>query len=110
MVGLAGSIMLDVFREAGFTVAPEAFADRRYEADGSLRARRFPDALITDPVVAARQAVGIAEEGSLAAVDGSRIAVRAATICIHGDTEGARDIAAEVSRMLRLRGIEVRPL
>ena len=49
MVGLAGSVMLEAFREAGFAVAAEAFADRRYEADGSLRSRKFADALITDP-------------------------------------------------------------
>jgi UPF0271 protein len=110
LVGLAGSIMLDVFREAGFAVAAEAFADRRYEPDGSLRARRFPDALITDPLAAAQQAIEIVEDASLTAVDGSRIPVHAATICIHGDTPGARDIAAEVSRALRARGVGLRCL
>lgn len=105
MVGLAGSVMLEVFREAGFAVAAEAFADRRYEADGSLRARRFPDALITDPAMAAQQVVGIVESGMIVAVDGSRIGVRADTVCIHGDTAGALAIAAEVSRVLRVRGI-----
>ena len=49
LVGLAGAPMLDVFREAGFTVAAEAFADRRYEPDGTLRSRKFADALIRDP-------------------------------------------------------------
>ena len=57
LVGLAGSLMLDVFREAGFRVAAEAFADRRYEADGSLRSRKFEDALIRDPAEAGRQAL-----------------------------------------------------
>jgi UPF0271 protein len=108
LVGLAGSIMLDVFRDAGFEVAPEAFADRRYEADGSLRARRFPDALITEPAVAAQQVVDMVEGGFLTAVDGSRIPVRATTICIHGDTAGAREIAREVSRVMRARGIGLR--
>jgi UPF0271 protein len=110
LVGLAGSIMLNVFREAGFAAAPEAFADRRYEADGSLRARRFPDALITEPEAAVRQALSIVEDESVTAVDGSRIPVRASTICIHGDTAGARDIAEEVSRALRARGVELRAL
>ncbi len=49
LVGLAGSPMLDVFREAGFAVAAEAFADRRYEPDGTLRSRKFEDALIRNP-------------------------------------------------------------
>ena len=57
LVGLAGSLMLDVFREAGFRVAAEAFADRRYEADGSLRSRKFEDALLRDPAEAAQQAL-----------------------------------------------------
>ena len=56
--------MLDVFREAGFRVAGEAFADRRYEADGTLRSRKFEDALIRDPAEAAQQALRIAERRS----------------------------------------------
>src|SRR5271170_1125870 len=67
MVGLAGSPMLDVFREAGFSVAAEAFADRRYEPDGSLRSRKFSDALITDPAEAGQQALRIAERGTVVA-------------------------------------------
>jgi UPF0271 protein len=96
LVGLAGSRMLEVFREAGFRVAAEGFADRRYEPDGALRSRRFADALITDPALAAQQALNIAE--------------RSATICIHGDTPGACDIAAAVFRALKARGVELRSL
>lgn len=93
LVGLAGSPMIDVFRDAGFVVAAEAFADRRYEPDGTLRPRRFDDALIRDPEVAAEQALRIASEG------------RADTICIHGDTPGSPRIAAAVARKLREHGI-----
>src|SRR5712664_1861974 len=57
LMGLAGSPMLDVFREAGFPVAAEAFADRRYEPDGTLRSRKHEDALIHDPAEAGRQAL-----------------------------------------------------
>src|SRR5260370_9223623 len=63
LVGLAGSPMLEVFRKAGFVVAAEAFADRRYEPDGTLRSRKFDDALIRDPSEAARQALSIAHPG-----------------------------------------------
>src|SRR6267143_1923464 len=63
LVGLAGSPMLDIFRETGFAAAGEAFADRRYEPDGTLRSRKFHDALIRDPAEAARQALGIVERG-----------------------------------------------
>jgi UPF0271 protein len=75
--GLAGSPALGLWREMGLPVAAEAFADRRYEPDGSLRSRKFSDALITDAREAAAQALRFAREGN------------AQTICVHGDTPGA---------------------
>ena len=78
--GLARSRMLEWWREMGLAVAAEGFADRRYEADGTLRSRKFPDALITDPEAAAAQALRLAREGV------------AQTICVHGDTPGAVEI------------------
>src|SRR5260370_39102413 len=96
--------MLDVFREAGLAVAAEAFADRRYEPDGTLRSRKCEDALIRNPEEAAWQALGIAEQGVVIASDGSEVAVDAQTICIHGDTPGAPEIAAAVEGTLREAG------
>src|SRR5580698_8057387 len=93
LVGLAGSKMLDVFREAGFRVAAEAFADRRYEPDGTLRSRKFEDALLRDPEAAAEQAIRIAKRQGVVASDGSTVRIEADTICIHGDTPGAPKIA-----------------
>src|SRR5437879_149583 len=110
LVGLAGSPMLDVFREAGFAVAAEAFADRRYEPDGTLRSRKFQDALIRNPEEAAWQALGIAERGVVIASDGSEVAVDVQTICINGDTPGAPEIAATVARTLREAGVAVTAL
>ncbi|MCU1232120.1 MAG: LamB/YcsF family protein [Candidatus Solibacter sp.] len=75
--GLAESPMLEVWREMGMRVWGEAFADRRYEPDGTLRSRKFPDALITDPAAAAAQALRFANEG------------QAQTVCVHGDTPGS---------------------
>ena len=108
LMGLAGSSMLDVFRDAGFAVAAEAFADRRYEADGTLRSRKFEDALIRDPEKAADQALMIAQEGVVVAVDGTRLQLEAETICIHGDTPGSPAIAAAVFRKLRDVGLVAR--
>ncbi len=108
MVGLAGSVMLEAFCVAGFTVAAEAFVDRRYEADGSLRSRKFADALIADPAEAALQALRITQARYVVASDGKEIAVNAQTICIHGDSPGASEIAATVARHLRQAGIVVR--
>ena len=110
LVGLAGSPMLDMFRQAGFAVAAEAFADRRYEADGTLRSRKFEDALIRNPEEAAWQALGIAERGIVIASDGSEVSVDAQTLCIHGDTPGAPKIAETVARTLREAGVALKPL
>jgi UPF0271 protein len=77
--------MLRVWRNAGFTAAAEVFADRRYEPDGSLRPRRFHDALITDPEEAAAQVLRFEE---------------AATVCVHSDTPHALAIAEAVRRVL----------
>ena len=110
LVGLAGSPMLDVFRAAGFSVAAEVFADRRYEPDGTLRSRKFEDALIRDPTQAANQALGMVERSVVLASDGSEVPVAAQTICIHGDTPGAPRIAAEVAKTLRQAGVKLSAL
>jgi UPF0271 protein len=110
LVALAGSVMLEEFRSAGFSVAAEAFADRRYEADGSLRSREYEDALLGDPRQAAEQALRIVEQDSVIAADGSSIVIRADTICIHGDAPRALETAAAVHRCLAEAGITVRAL
>ena len=110
MVGLAGSVMLDEFRAAGFRVAAEAFADRRYEKDGSLRARKFRDALLDKPEDAAAQAVRIAEGHGVLTREGVVVPVDAQTICIHGDTPGAARIAEAVRQALEGAGIKVSAL
>lgn len=110
LVGLAGSTMLDVFCEAGFPVAGEAFADRRYESDGTLRSRKFDNALIRDPAEAARQALNIVKHGTVRAHDGTDVTINAQTICIHGDTPGATPVATAVAQTLRDSGVTLRSL
>jgi 5-oxoprolinase (ATP-hydrolysing) subunit A len=110
LVGHADSPMLDVFRNAGFGVAAEAFADRRYEPDGTLRPRKFRDALLHNPGEAAKQAVSIATRGKLVAQNGAEISVNAQTLCIHGDTPGSDKIAAAVAQALRAAGVSVQSL
>lgn len=98
LVGLARSVMLEVWANLGFATAAEGFADRRYEPDGTLRSRKLPDALILDPGEAAEQALRLARDGAVQ------------TICIHGDTPGAPRIAEAVALRLRLRpGVPERP-
>jgi UPF0271 protein len=110
LVGLAGSASLEVYRAAGFDVAGEAFADRRYEPDGRLRSRALPGALLEEPDEAAAQAVSIARDGRVTASDGSILPVTAETICLHGDTPGAVRLAAAVRAALAEAGITVAPL
>jgi UPF0271 protein len=110
LVGLADSPMLQIFRNSGFPVAAEAFADRLYEPDGTLRSRKFADALIHDPEAAGKQAVSIATRQTLSARGGKEISVHVQTLCIHGDTLGSDKIATSVSLALRAAGVAVQPL
>jgi UPF0271 protein len=110
LMGLAESTMLEEFRDARFTTAAEAFADRRYEANGTLRSRKFADALIEDPADAARQAVSIAKRGVVRSWDAVDVKIQAQTICIHGDTPGAVRMAAAVAKSLLESGVQLRSL
>jgi UPF0271 protein len=110
LVGLAGSVSLEAGRAAGLAVAAEAFADRAYEADGSLRSRRLAGAVHREPEQAAAQAVSIVTRGEVHAHDGSVVRLAADTICLHGDTPGAPAFAAAVRETLGAAGVSVRPL
>jgi 5-oxoprolinase (ATP-hydrolysing) subunit A len=110
LVGAAGSMLVGAGQEAGLPVAEEAFADRRYRPDGTLVPRGRPGAVIIDPEEAAEQAVGLARDGFVVAEDSSRISVRADTICLHGDTPGAAEIARKIHERFRMTGIRIAPL
>jgi UPF0271 protein len=110
MMGLAGSVMLEEFRKAEFAVAAEAFADRRYELNGSLRSRKFADALLVHPEETAAQALRIVQQGSVLTLRGKEVPLVAQTICIHGDTPGALQIAEAVNKTLRGAGVTLRAL
>jgi UPF0271 protein len=111
LVGLASSGPMRAAAAAeGLRFAAEAFADRRYEADGTLRARRLQGAVLTDPEAAAAQAVAIARDGHVTAADGSAVALRADTLCLHGDAPNAGAVAEAVRGALARAGVDVRPL
>jgi UPF0271 protein len=111
LVGLSGSEAVRAAAAAeGLRFAAEAFADRRYEADGTLRSRRLPDAVLTDPQSAAAQALAIVRDGRVTASDGSAVALRADTLCIHGDAPNAGAVAEAVRVALAHAGVDVRPL
>jgi UPF0271 protein len=110
LVGAAGSMLIGAGQEAGLPVAEEAFADRRYRADGTLVPRGRPGAVIVDPDEAAEQAVGLARDRLVVAEDSSRLSIRADTICLHGDTPGAVEIARRIHERFRTAGIRIAPL
>jgi UPF0271 protein len=110
LFGLPRSELLAAGRAAGLRVAAEVFADRAYEADGSLRSRSKPDAVIHDPAQVIARAVRMVRDRTVEACDGSTVALEADTICIHGDTPGAAALAASLRAGLEAAGITVRPV
>ena len=111
LVGLASSEpMRRAAEEAGLRFAAEAFADRAYERDGTLRSRKLERSMVEEPAAAAEQAVRIARDGVVRSVDGSEVALRAETLCLHGDHPRAVANARAVREALAAAGIDVRPL
>ncbi len=100
VMGLAGSKMLSVFDGLGLDTMAEAFADRSYESDGTLRNRKYDDALITDPNKAALQAKNMVES-TVISFEGKAIEMNAQTICIHSDTPNAVAIAKAVREEIK---------
>jgi 5-oxoprolinase (ATP-hydrolysing) subunit A len=107
VVGLAGSEALRQWRQMGLRTRGEAFADRRYEPDGSLRSRKHSDALITDPAEAAEQAMQIALHRRADTYGGAHVKIDAETICIHSDTPNTTEIARAVHEKLVGSGLTI---
>ena len=108
-MGLPGSAFLRIAAEAGLRTVSEAFADRAYTPEGHLLPRREPGSVLHDPGEIAARMVRLAVEGRIAAVDGTEIDVRADSICTHGDSPGAVDIARALRAALTAAGIEIVP-
>jgi UPF0271 protein len=102
--------MLTVWQSMGLTSVAEAFADRAYEPDGTLRKRTLPGALLEEPSKAAEQAIDIAKQHVAIATNGSELPVVAQTICIHSDTPGSVAIARAVREALVSSGVRVQSL
>jgi UPF0271 protein len=107
LVVLAGSALAGQATDAGLTVIAEAFADRAYESDGSLVSRRKPGAVLDDPALIAERVVELVRTGRVTAVDGSRVVVEAASICLHGDSPGAVSSARAVRTGLEAAGCSI---
>ncbi|MDO5676093.1 MAG: 5-oxoprolinase subunit PxpA [Propionibacteriaceae bacterium] len=107
VLGLPGSLLLRLAEEAGLPTVTEAFADRGYLPDGTLVPRTEPGAIVHDGV--AERMVRLAVDGEIEAVDGTVITLRADSICTHGDTPGAVELARSVRAALSEAGVEIAP-
>jgi UPF0271 protein len=110
LMGLPNSELLRAGEAAGLRVAAEIFADRAYEPDGSLASRRTPGAVIHESSEVAARAVRMVCEQTVVATDGSVIRLPAHTLCLHGDTPGAGDLARTIRAALEAAGVRVAPL
>lgn len=110
LMGLANSEFEKAAKEIGIPFAAEAFADRGYMPDGSLVARSQPGAIIHDVDEAAKRVVRMVTEGKVEAVDGTVINFRPQSICMHGDTPEAVEMAKTVRRELEAAGVKVTDL
>ena len=107
VMGLPGSAFLQIASEAGLRTVSEAFADRAYTPEGHLVSRREPGSVLHDPGEVAARMVRLALEGRITAVDGTEIEVQADSICTHGDSPGAVDIARALRAALTAAGVEI---
>ncbi|MCM3659967.1 LamB/YcsF family protein [Georgenia satyanarayanai] len=104
---LPGTVIEEEARAAGLRPVVEAFADRAYLPDGTLVPRSRPGAVVTVPQEVADRVVRMVTEGTVAAVDGTAVPVRAQSVCVHGDTPGAVAIATAVREALDAAGVPV---
>jgi 5-oxoprolinase (ATP-hydrolysing) subunit A len=109
VMGLPGSSILNQAVAAGLGTVTEAFADRGYTPQGTLVPRSQPGALLHDPQAVAERMVAMVRTGRLTASDGSDVAVSASSICVHGDSPAAVEMAVAVRKALTEAGIDVRP-
>lgn len=109
LVALAGSPLVDWAEAQGLRVVAEAFADRAYTPQGTLVSRREPGAVLHDANDVAERMLRLANEGTVTAIDGSVVRIRADSICVHGDSPGAVEMARRVRERLVQAGVTVRP-
>jgi len=107
VLGLPGSALLRAAAAAGLRTVAEGFADRGYTPEGTLVPRDRPGALVHDPAVVAERAARMAADGVVVAVDGSVVAVEVDSVCVHGDTPGAVELARSVRTALESAGLTV---
>ncbi len=110
LFGLAGSHLIAVAEACGLPVVSEVFADRTYQADGSLTPRSQPNAIVTDENAALAQVLRMVREGKVRATDGTDVAITADTVCLHGDGAHPVEFARKLRRELTAAGVEIKAI
>ena len=110
LLGLSGSQMINAGKDIGLKCANEFFADRAYEADGSLRARTKEGAMVTDENVAIERVIKVLKEGTVTAYTGEEVELKIDSICVHGDNAHALEFVKTIRERLGAEGIEIAPL
>ncbi|HEY3994535.1 MAG TPA: 5-oxoprolinase subunit PxpA [Mycobacterium sp.] len=108
VLGMAGSAFFDEASRLGLRPVAEAFADRAYLPDGQLVSRREPGAVLHDPDRIADRVVAMVDSGRVTAIDGTQINLDVESVCVHGDSPGAVQIATAVRERLKAAGTDVR--
>lgn len=109
LVVLAGSRMVNIGEDLGLKVAQEGFADRAYNEDGTLASRQLPGAVIHDPMIVAKRVIKMVSERKIQAITGKEIQIgRIDTICVHGDTPGAVELAKNVRKELEAQDVGIK--
>ncbi|MEU6686624.1 5-oxoprolinase subunit PxpA [Streptomyces sp. NPDC046832] len=107
VLGLPGSRLLELAGKAGLPVVTEAFADRAYTDEGTLVPRTLEGAVVTDPDAVVDRSLRLARSGEVLSRSGTRVEVRARSLCLHGDTPGAVELARRVRERLEASGVRV---
>ncbi|AFK01576.1 UPF0271 protein ybgL [Emticicia oligotrophica DSM 17448] len=110
LYGLSGSHLISEAEKLGLRTASEVFADRTYQNDGSLTPRTHANAMIEDTSLAVEQVIQMVEQKSVFATDGTKVGIKADTICVHGDGNHAVEFAFTLRKELLLRNITIKPV
>ena len=110
LMGLAGSKMLEAGKQVGLRVASEVFADRAYQADGSLVPRSKPGAVIHDKDEAIARTIRMVTEGKVTAITGEEVSIDAHSICVHGDNPSAVEFVKNIRARLEAEGVTIAPI
>ena len=107
VLGMSSSVFFDEAARLGLRTVAEAFADRAYQPDGQLVSRREPGAVLHDPSEIGQRVVGMVSAGQVTAIDGTQIAIDVKSVCVHGDSPGAVQIATAVRDQLKAAGTDI---